>query len=137
MTILGETKIRSGVSAKLVQKIKAFYENQEAVFLRQMPSKELEIDHKFPQVRWNKNEEKYSNQMSDDEIKTKFMLLTRSNNLLKSRYCEKCVKTGKRGCFPGIYFWGKGNEEWVEKQNLKKMVVKAVFGTTPINGERI
>ncbi len=104
MIILGETKIRFGVSVKLVQKIKAFYENQEAVFLREMPPKELEIDHKFPQVRWNKNEEKYSNQMSDDEIKAKFMLLTRSNNLLKLRYCEKCVKTSKRGCFPGIYF---------------------------------
>lgn len=131
LTILKETKIRFGVSAKLVQKIKAFYDNQEAVFLRQMPPKELEIDHKFPQVRWNKNEEKFSNQMSDDEIKTKFMLLTRSNNLLKSRFCEKCVKTGKRGSFPGIYFWGEGDENWNGQTNSDENGCKGCFWYDP------
>jgi hypothetical protein len=38
--------------------------------------------------------------------------LTRSNNLLKSRQCERCVKTGQRGNFPGIYFWYVGDETW-------------------------
>jgi len=39
-------------------------------------------------------------------------LLTRSNSLLKSRYCEKCFKNNKRGSFPGISFWYDGNEDW-------------------------
>jgi len=53
--------------------------------------------------------------MSEEEIKEKFILLTRSNNLLKSRFCERCFKIGERGNFPGIYFWFKGNKKWDEK----------------------
>lgn len=111
LEILEETKSRSGISSKLSSKIKATYKNEEALFLREMPSKELEVDHKFPQIRWNKNEEKY-NDLTEEEIKEKFILLTRSNNLLKSRQCERCVATQKRGSFPGIYFWYQGDENW-------------------------
>ena len=50
--------------------------------------------------------------VSLEEIKKKFILLTRGNNLLKSRGCEKCSKTGKRGNFPGIYYWYKGGNYW-------------------------
>jgi hypothetical protein len=50
--------------------------------------------------------------MSENEIKSKFILLTRSNNLLKSRQCEKCVKEKIRGNFLGIYFWHEGDENW-------------------------
>ncbi len=60
--------------------------------------------------------------MSEDEIKDKFILLTRSNNLLKSRHCENCRKTGERGCFPGIYYWFEGDEKWdkgIDKHDKK------------------
>ncbi|MDR2341801.1 MAG: hypothetical protein LBD84_02000 [Campylobacteraceae bacterium] len=40
------------------------------------------------------------------------MLLSRNNNLWKSRQCETCLRTKKRGSFPGIYFWYKGDEIW-------------------------
>jgi len=111
LIISDETKSRSGISQKLSLKIKSVYKCEEALFLREFPSRELEIDHKFPQVRWNKNEEKYNN-LTEVEIKEKFILLTRSNNLLKSRQCERCVITQKRGSFPGIYFWYQGDENW-------------------------
>ncbi|GMO54422.1 MAG: hypothetical protein Ta2C_07660 [Candidatus Endomicrobiellum trichonymphae] len=45
-------------------------------------------------------------------IKSKFILLTRPNNLLKSRYCEKCVSNNIREDFLGIYYWYKGSEKW-------------------------
>lgn len=107
-----DTKIRSGLSQKLAKKIKEVLGFEEAVFLREMPSKELEVDHKFPQVRWDKDEEENSADMPGKEIKEKFILLTRSNNLLKSRHCERCFKTGERGFFPGIYYWFKGGKKW-------------------------
>lgn len=112
LEISEETKIRSGFPQKLINRIKHILNFEEALFLRKMMPRELEVDHKFPQVRWNKNEPVNGTDMKAEEIKEKFILLTRSNNLLKSRYCEKCCKTGKRGCFPGVYFWYEGDEEW-------------------------
>lgn len=118
LVILEDTKSRSGISQKLALKVKTVYKCEEALFIREMSSKELEIDHKFPQIRWSKNEEKYSNDITEEEIKEKFILLTRSNNLLKSRNCERCVKTNKRGNFPGIYFWYEGNQDWNGNNNF-------------------
>ncbi len=115
LEILAGTKTRSGVSPKLAKKVKDFYGNEEAILLRKISPNQLEVDHKFPQVRWNSDEEKHNNEMSDTEIREKFILLSRENNLWKSRQCEKCVKTGCRGTFPGIKFWGNGVEKWDEK----------------------
>ena len=112
LKISDETKIRSGIPTKLAKKIKEVLNYEEAVFLRKMSPSELEIDHKFPQIRWRSDEEENKVTMSEEEIKNKFILLTRSNNLLKSRFCERCVKTGKRGYFPGIYFWYEGDEDY-------------------------
>lgn len=131
LEILEETKSRSGISQKLSLKVKAVYKCQEALFLREMPSKELEVDHKFPQIRWNKNEDKHENDISDEEIKNKFILLTRSNNLLKSRNCERCVKTNKRGNFPGIYFWSEGDENWNGENFFDENGCKGCFWYDP------
>jgi len=118
LEILNETKSRSGIPQKLAKKVKQVYQNEDAVFLRKFSPRELEVDHKFPQIRWKSNEEENKATMSEEEIKNKFILLTRSNNLLKSRYCERCVKTGKRGHFPGIYFWYEGDENWRGKDKF-------------------
>jgi hypothetical protein len=112
LEIKEETKSRSGISQYLARKIKQLYNNEEALFLREFSPRELEVDHKFPQIRWEKNEQENKTSMSEDEIKSKFILLTRSNNLLKSRQCEKCVKEKIRGNFLGIYFWHEGDENW-------------------------
>ena len=115
LKILDETKVRAGISIKLAKRIKEIYKYEEAVFLRKLSSRELEVDHKFPQIRWAGDEDKNINEMTESEIKSKFILLRRSNNLLKSRYCETCIQTGERGCFPGIYFWYEGKEHWDKK----------------------
>jgi len=115
LKILEVNKLRAGISAKFAVRVKEIYKNEEAVFLRKFSPNQLEVDHKFPQIRWNQNEDENKTDMSEKEIRDKFILLTRSNNLLKSRHCEKCCKTGKRGNFPGIYFWFRGDEDWDEK----------------------
>ena len=115
LKILEVVKLRAGISARFAVRVKEIYKNEEAVFLRKFSPNQLEVDHKFPQIRWNQNEDENKTDMSEKEIRDKFILLTRSNNLLKSRHCEKCFKTGRRGNFPGIYFWFRGNEDWDEK----------------------
>ena len=112
--LLEINKARSGISSQVAKKVKNLYNFEEAVLLRKLSERELEVDHKFPQIRWENNETN-NNNLSDNELKEKFMLLNRSNNLLKSRQCEQCVKTGIRGCFPGIKFWYKGTEKWEGK----------------------
>ncbi len=112
LEILDETKSRSGISQYLARKIKKFYNNTDALFLREFSPNQLEVDHRFPQIRWKDNESENRSSMSEGEIESKFILLTRSNNLLKSRQCEKCVKENIRGNFLGIFFWYKGNEKW-------------------------
>lgn len=105
------TSVRSGISSRLATRIKILLKYQEAFFLREMTGNLLEVDHKFPQIRWNTNEES-SEKASDQELIEKFILLTRGNNLLKSRNCERCVQTNTRGNFPGIYYWYEGDKQW-------------------------
>jgi len=117
LSLSAETKVRSGLPQKLAKKVKQLLKFEEALFLRKMMPTLLEVDHKFPQVRWGKDEDKNDSGMSESEIKEKFILLSRSSNLLKSRDCERCYKTGRRGCFPGIKYWYKGGEEWDKTQD--------------------
>lgn len=115
LKILEDTKSRSGISSALSKKVKQIYDNLEAVYLRKISPNQLEVDHRFPQIRWNKNEDSNCVKMTEEEILKRFILLTRSHNLLKSRYCERCYKTGERGVFPGIYYWFKGGRMWDKK----------------------
>ncbi len=113
------TSARSGISAKLATRIKVLLKYEEAFWLRQLAGNLLEVDHKFPQIRWNVDEEDNEN-LTDEELVAKFILLTRSNNLLKSRNCERCFHTNKRGNFPGIYFWYEGDENWIAEPHDEK-----------------
>ena len=89
----------------------------------------ITIDHKLPMIRWdeqiNQEQTDYKN-MTDEDIRDNFQLLKKSNgsvshNLLKSRSCEKCWKTGMRGTPFGIRFSYEGNARWspVEKRDPK------------------
>ena len=68
--------------------------------------------------RRNESEEKLEIDMSPDKIQRKFQLLKKdgsgNHNLLKSRTCEYCFKTGNRGTPFGIEFWYEGNGQWDE-----------------------
>lgn len=105
-------KARSGIPSHIAKRAKELYDCVDEYTVREEPANQLEIDHRVPQVRWEEREEDNSN-LSDSEIKAKFMLLTRANNLLKSRICEECVKTGKRGkAYKTIDFWYVGGESY-------------------------
>ena len=70
---------------------------------------ELLVDHKFPSQRWTKPESDNPNDMLEMDITNKFQLLSNQTNMYKSRYCDTCVKTGKRASFMGIKWYYAGN----------------------------
>lgn len=103
--------VRQYFPLKLRRRILEHYKNIETIALREMFPKQLEVDHRFPQVRWSKDEI-YDVNMTEGELHKKFQLLTRQHNLWKSRYCEHCKKTGERGTFIGINFFAEGGPKW-------------------------
>ena len=102
---------RLALSQNLRKRVLNLYHNTEAITLRQETPNLLEVDHRFPQVRWSEPES-FDENMSDEELKNRFQLLTRANNLWKSRYCERCKLTSQRGTFIGINYFYEGNEFW-------------------------
>ncbi len=106
--------VRLQIPAQLRKRILRFYKNTEAITLRKMVPNQLEVDHRFPQVRWSCDEH-YDTNMSEEVLQRKFQLLTRQHNLWKSRYCERCKETGERGTFIGIDYFYKGGEVWDEE----------------------
>ena len=136
LEILDETKSRSGISSYLSRKVKNFYNNEEALFLREFNPRELEVDHKFPQIRWRTDEEENKNSMSEAEIKEKFILLTRSNNLLKSRQCENVLKKILEVISQVFTFGIKAIKNGKEYLKVMSLVVLVVFGMIHINGEK-
>lgn len=70
-------------------------------------------DHKFSEIRWDENTaEENPEDMSEDEIKSKFQLMTNQRNEQKREACRKCFQTDKRGYPYGIPFYYKGDENW-------------------------
>ncbi len=113
-------KARTTMPKVLSDRIKKVYNCIDEYSLRTEPTNKLEIDHRIPQVRWASDEDKNSTTMTEEQIKNKFMLLTRENNLLKSRICEHCVKTEKRGKgYKVIEFWYEGCENYDPKIGCK------------------
>ncbi|GAI79334.1 unnamed protein product, partial [marine sediment metagenome] len=77
-------------------------DNIEAISLREMVPNQLEVDHRFPQVRWSKDES-YDPELNEDELHSKFQLLTRQHNLWKSRF-SRGLKFFDRLSFPFCLF---------------------------------
>ncbi len=67
-------------------------------------------------LRWGGAEPKNAADMGEEEIHQKFQVLKKdafgNHNLLKSRACETCLKTDKRGTPFGIQFWAQGDKQW-------------------------
>ncbi len=108
---LTQSITRLPIPTRLRQRVLKSYNNTEAITQRKLISTELEVDHRFPQVRWSKDEF-FDPDMSEAELHNKFQLLTRQNNLWKSRYCEHCKATNERGTFIGINFFAEGGPLW-------------------------
>ena len=80
-------------------------------------SKNVLPDHKFPEIRWDKKTKaKNPDDMTDEQIRAKFQLLTNQHNEAKREACRKCRQTEKRPYPYGIKFYydknGKGVEKW-------------------------
>ena len=117
--LTGEVKTSnaaSGISHKLIRRVLEAYDYTDVVEERKRAKHELVVDHRFPMERWGGIEEKNSSDMPEEEIVQKFQLLKKdeggNHNLLKSRACEQCIKTGKRGYPFGIKYWYEGDENW-------------------------
>ena len=106
----------AGIPEALQQKILAHFGNFDVIEQRARPVHELVIDHKVPMSRWGEVEAKLSVEMPESEIEKKFQILkfdgSGNHNLLKSRACEVCLETGKRGTPFGIKFFYAGNSDW-------------------------
>ena len=112
---LSGIKARSNIPQDVIVRAKKLFGCVDEYTLRVEPAKDLELDHRIPQVRWTGNEDDNTG-LSDEQIIAKFMLLTEKNNLLKSRYCEECKKTGIRANgYREIEFWYVGTEKYDEK----------------------
>ena len=101
---------------KLRRRILKTYGYIDAVELRKRQETALVIDHRFPLIRWNRSEEKLDQQMAVETIKAKFQLLKKdesgNHNQAKSRACEECFRSNKRGAPMGIRYWYEGGEQW-------------------------
>jgi hypothetical protein len=111
-----EANASANIPSKLVKRILEVYNYTDVIENRQRLPHELVIDHRFPMERWGQSEVSHDVKMSEAEIRSKFQLLKKdssgNHNLLKSRSCEKCIETGKRGTPLGLKFWYFGNEKW-------------------------
>ncbi len=116
-----ESAIPVGVfSPYFSKRVFALLQYQDVVEMTKRPPSQLTIDHKLPRIRWDAQTEKEQNdyaKMDDKDILDYFQLLKRSNgavshNLLKSRACENCLKTGLRGTPFNIRFFYAGTEKW-------------------------
>lgn len=105
-------ELRKPMSDTLKKRIKSVLGYKEVCFNVVRSEVELLIDHKFPSQRWSEPETDNPNDMSVNDIKNKFQLLSNQTNMWKSRYCDTCVKFGKRGDFMGLKWYYQGNENW-------------------------
>ena len=108
------------MSKKFINKALAVFSSRDVVENSVRTPSQVTIDHKLPRIRWTQEVSElltdYSN-MTENDIRTHFQLLKKSNgsvshNLLKSRACETCLKTGRRGEPFGISFYYSGGTRW-------------------------
>ncbi|NQU82410.1 MAG: hypothetical protein HQ539_00475 [Parcubacteria group bacterium] len=111
-----EEEIRRVVlPTKIRKRIINYYKNKDAILGYSPTGRSIEIDHRVPEIRWDSSEDKLPEVLTDDEIKKRYILLVREHNLLKSRNCEECKKTGMRQYLLGIKFFYKGNRKYNQK----------------------
>ena len=111
-----EATATAAIPPKLIARILAEYQYTDVIEQRVRARHELVIDHRFPMERWGQNEPPNPSDMSSRDLRKKFQLLKKdaagNHNLLKSRACERCIVSNKRGTPFGIQFWYEGDENW-------------------------
>lgn len=77
------------------------------------PSRNCLPDHKFSEIRWDDTTKaKNPENMTDQEIRAKFQLLTNQRNQQKREVCRTCFQTGKRGVIYGLPYYYSGIDTW-------------------------
>lgn len=69
-------------------------------------------DHKFPEIRWEKETAESNEGLTEAEMRRKFQLVPESINQSKREVCRRCFQTGMRGKLSEIDFYYAGGEEW-------------------------
>lgn len=122
----------ANISPRLIEKILSEYGYEDVIEQRVRAKHELVIDHRFPMERWGESEPPLRDTMAGDEIRAKFQLLKKdvagNHNLLKSRACERCIETEKRGAPLGIEFWYEGDENWPVPEIRGPQAERGCFG---------
>lgn len=97
----------------LRNKIISVLNNHDVYEDKQVKKESLLPDHKFPEIRWDLSTRRDSlEDLTEEEIKRDFQLMTNQRNLQKREVCRKCYQTGERGTPFGIEFWYEGNRQW-------------------------
>jgi len=109
---MGGGNLRRPISPKLRERIIDTLQSIDVAMDIQRTPIEFVIDHKFPSQRWTVAESDNPDWMSESEIRSKFQLLTNQSNMIKSRACDHCVRTGNRGSFFGISWYYQGDMSW-------------------------
>lgn len=104
------TKGRFSIPIKMRAKVISLFDERDA-FTGARISTSPEIDHKTPWIRLSQDID--ISEMTDQEIRDNFQLLSRQHNLLKDRACRKCVQTNRRPGFLEIPYWYQGGEEYL------------------------
>ena len=94
-------QVRLSIDKKTRDRILKIFGNKDA-FTGGTISSVAEIDHKVP---WTRLEEDIdAKELTEEEVRIHFQLLTREHNLLKDRACSACKKENIRPAFLGIPF---------------------------------
>jgi hypothetical protein len=109
-----ESISRVSFKPKVRKNILLHYKGKDELLGYAPTGRSIEIDHRVPEVRWKESEKDLDDNPSEDEIEKRYMLLVREHNLLKSRKCEKCNRTGKRQPLLDINFFYEGDENYDE-----------------------
>lgn len=83
-------------------------------------------DHKFPEIRWDKNTPESNEGLTEQEMLEKFQIIPERVNQAKREVCRRCFQTGLRGKLNGINFFYQGSELW--DSSIPKMGKEAEVG---------
>ena len=110
--VSGYEKWSKRLRTKIILELKAFdaYEGKPGRKEHLLP------DHKFPEIRWiSSTRRKSIENLTKEDIKRDFQLLSNQRNQQKREVCRKCLHTGHRGSIYGIPFFYEGNHLWNKK----------------------
>lgn len=70
-------------------------------------------DHKFPEIRWDRDTRRESlEDLSPAEMVRDFQLITNQRNQQKREVCRKCLETNERAFPFGVKYYYQGDQRW-------------------------